>query len=312
MSKFYGVDNIGQNFLINQLEMNIKSYLDSGFLNAGGFVNVHKPVQNIHNNGLYKLYPVDNPNYNKGQIWQPARKDWVHETGLDIDNRQAVMISGIYIGDTFYDTNTVGTYAYKLDYRNSRIIFDNRQLTNLNIQMSYSYRWVQVYNYVDAQWWQQIQYSSNDNEAHQKTRDRGDFAIPANQRVQFPAVVIETVPRGTSKPFRLGDKSLRIDQDFLLHIVANNYTDRNNITDILRLQEEKVLPFYDMDALVKNNKYWLNVDGTLNSNRISYDNMVNNYTWNTCMLKNMVVSEVESYNGLYESNIRVTAEIIIV
>ena len=118
MSKFYGVDNIGQNFLINQLEMNIKSYLDSGFLNAGGFVNVHKPVQNIHNNGLYKLYPVDNPNYNKGQIWQPARKDWVHETGLDIDNRQAVMISGIYIGDTFYDTNTVGTYAYKLDYRN--------------------------------------------------------------------------------------------------------------------------------------------------------------------------------------------------
>ena len=99
--------------------------------------------------------------------------------------------------------------------------------------MSYSYRWVQVYNYVDAQWWQQIQYSSNDNEAHQKTRDRGDFAIPANQRVQFPAVVIETVPRGTSKPFRLGDKSLRIDQDFLLHIVANNYTDRNNITDIL-------------------------------------------------------------------------------
>jgi hypothetical protein len=94
--------------------------------------------------------------------------------------------------------------------------------------------------------------------------------------------------------------------------VANNYTDRNNITDILRLQEEKVLPFYDMDALVKNNKYWLNVDGTLNSNRISYDNMVNNYTWNTCMLKNMVVSEVESYNGLYESNIRVTAEIIIV
>ena len=45
-----------------------------------------------------------------------CRKDWVHETGLDIDNRQAVMISGIYMSDTFYDTNTVGTYAYKLDY----------------------------------------------------------------------------------------------------------------------------------------------------------------------------------------------------
>jgi len=41
--------------------------------------------------------------------------------------------------------------------------------------------------------------------------------------------------------------------------------------------------------------------------------MINNYTWNTCRLKNMVLSEVESVNAdLFECNIRTTAEIIVV
>jgi hypothetical protein len=314
MSKFYGVDNILESRLITQLEVNMKSFLDWGFLNVGGFVNVHRPIKNLHSNGLYKLYTVDDPNFKKGQIWQPARKDWVYETGVSDDFHRPIQISGIYINNTFYAPSTVGTFAYTLDYKNSRIIFDNKQSTNLSVDMSYAYRWVQVYNFADAQWWQQLQYNSNDNETHQKTRDKGDFTIPAHQRVQMPAVVIETVARGTSEPFRLGDKSQRISQDFLFHVIADNYTDRNNILDILRLQEDKVLSFYDVDKVVKNEKYWLNFNGTLNPNRLQYDQLYtdSSYLWNTCRLKNMVISEVESFNGLYEANIRTTAEIIIV
>jgi hypothetical protein len=316
MSTFYGVDNIGNNLLINQLETNMKSFLDWGFLNTGGFVNIHRPVKNIHENGLYKLYTVKDANFKDGRVWQPARKDWVYETGLDVNNHQPIPISGIYINNTFYDTTTSGTYAYTIDYKNSRIIFNNRQSSNLNIEMSHSYRWVQIYNFADAKWWQELQYNPNNNEAHQKTKDKGDFTIPAHQRVQMPAVVIETVARGTSDPFQMGDKSQRISQDFLFHIIANNYTDRNNIIDILRLQEDKVLSFYDMDKVVKDGKYWLNFDGTLNPNRLQYDalsKLSSTYHWNTCRLKNMVISEVESFNSdLYEANIRVTAEIIIV
>jgi len=316
MSTFYGVNNIGESRLINQLEINMKSFLDWGFLYAGGFVNIHRPINNIHSNGLYKLYTVDDPNFKTGQMWQPARKDWVYETGVSDDYHQPIQISGIYVNNTFYDPSTTGTYAYTLDYKNSRIIFNNRQSTSSNVQMSYSYRWVQVYNFADARWWQELQYNPNNNETHQKTKDKGDFTIPAHQRVQMPAVVIETVARGTSEPFRLGDKSQRISQDFLFHIIADNYTDRNNIIDILRLQEDKVLSFYDIDKVVKNNKYWLNFNGTLNPSRLQYDTLSNvgsSYHWNTCRLKNMVISEVESFNAdLFEANIRVTAEIIIV
>ena len=318
MNTFYGVDKIGQNFLINQLEINMKSFLEWGFLNSGGFVNIHRPIKNIHTNSLFKLYPIEDPNFNNGQIWQTARKGWVYESGISVGSLQSVSpipISGIYIGDTFYDTNTSGNYSYKIDYKNSRIIFDKKISTRSNISMDYSYKWVQIYNYTDAKWWQQLQYNTNDNSQHLNQTNKGDFNLTAKNRAQLPAIIIETVARGTADPFRLGDKSLRITQDFIFHIVADNYDDRNNLLDILRLQEDKVLIFYDVDKVVENEIHAINYDGTLNPNRVNYNEIVSDsqYTWNSCRLKDMVVSEVQSVNAdLYEANIRTSAEIIIV
>jgi hypothetical protein len=312
--KFSGIDKVGQNLLNNQLESNIKSFLDWGFLNAGGFNNVYINTKNINNNALYKCYLVEDPNYNNGQVWQTPRKDWVYETGITtIDNLSPISISGIYINNTFYNINTSGTYAYTLDYENSRIIFNNKISTNANISMNYSYRWAQIYNYADAEWWQEIQYSTDSNVTHMTEKNQGDFAINPKHRVQLPAIVIETVARGTAKPFKIGNQSLIIEQDFLLHILAENIFDRNNITDILRLQQDRVLVFYDINKVVNSGVYPIGFNGALNSSRLQYNQLINNteYVWNTCRLKNMVLSEVESLNSeLFECNIRVTAEII--
>lgn len=315
MNTFYGVKKVGQNFLINQLEINMKSFLEWGFLNAGGFVNVHRSIQNVHANSLFKLYPIEDPNFNNGQIWQTAHKGWVYESGIVNDGVSPIPISGIYIGNDFYDTNTTGDYQYSVDYKNSRIIFNKKLSTRSNITMSHSYKWVQIYNYTDAKWWQQLQYNTDSNSTHLNQTDKGDFYLSAKNRVQLPAIIIETVARGTADPFQLGDKSLRITQDFLFHIVADNYDDRNNLIDILRLQEDKVLTFYDVDKVVKNQIHPINYDGTLNPNRVNYDLIVgdSSYTWRTCRLKDMIVSEVQSVNSeLYEANIRTSAEIIIV
>lgn len=312
--KFYGVEKIGQNLLINQLENNLKAFLQWGFLNAGGFVNIERSNNNLFNNAPYRLYPVEDPNYNNGQIWQTLRKDWIYESGIVVDGNSPVSISGIYIANTFYPLNTTGSYAYTLDYKNSRLIFNTKVATNLNISMNYSYRWVQIYNYTDADWWQELQYA-NDSSDHITRSSSGDFVINSKHRVQMPSIVIETVPRGSARPFRLGDKSLVMEQDLILHILADNPHDRNNIVDIIRLQQDKIMPFFDLDKVVKNNKYPFNFDGSLNNSRVQYDYLLNNndYVWNTCRYKNMVVSEVETINpDLYESNIRITAEIIVV
>lgn len=313
--KFYGVDNIGQNFLINQLEINMKSFLDWGFLSAGGFINVNRSINNVYGSPIYRLYSVEDPNFNNGQIWQTMRKDWVYESGISVNGASPIPISGLYIGNTYYDSSTTGSYSYKIDYANSRIIFNNKIATNSVITMNYSYRWIQVYNLKDAAlWWQQLQYSSDSNSTHFAQKNNGDFVIDPKYRVQMPAIVIETVPRGTARPFRLGDKSLRIDQDLIFHVLAQNINERNNIIDIIRLQQDKVLPFYNVDKVVENNAYPFNFDGSLNDNRIQYNGLINSdeYIWRTCRLKDMIVSEVESISQLFEAKIRTTVEIILI
>ena len=328
-AKFHHVgDRASINFISNQLEYNIKSFLDYGFLAAGGFINVQASGNNVHGMSQYRLYPVNDANYKQGQVWQTARKNWVHEsniggpstygapynTGTHSSSRP-IGITGIRIDSVTYSDAVAGTYAHKLDYKNGRVIFNTGIPTNTKIDLNYSYKWVQVYDYSEAEWWKEIQYNTDSNTDHLNRKDKGDFFVDPKHRVQLPAVVIETVPRSFSSPYRLGDLSMVLDQDVLIHVVAQNHYDRNNITDIIRLQQDRVLNMYDINTVAKSGVYTYNFDGTLNNSRLDYSALVQNnaYLHNTCRLKNMVVSEVESVNpDLYESTIRLTAEIIIV
>lgn len=342
--KFSGVDNIGQHLLMSQIENNIKSFLDWGFLNIGSFINVSRPNQNIYSNPLALLKPTNDPNYNNGQVWQTMRKDWVWEdnityskciepdivitpaTPCPIDLIEATpcpesyiqsispnLISGIYINDTFYPLNTTGAYSYKVDYINSRIVFNTAISLSSKVEMEYSYRWLQIYNYDNAQWWRQLQYQTDANSEHFNQLNKGDFSILSNNRVQLPAIIIETVSRGLSKPWQLGDKSLVMKQELLLHIVSETMADRNKIIDILRLQQDKIIRMYDTNLVIKYGVQPFLIDGTLNPNRLKYDQLLQckGYYWNSARLIDIFASDVQSFSPFFsESNVKLTVEII--
>lgn len=72
---FNHVDNKASlNYISNQLEYNLSEFLDYGFVSAGGFINVKASGDNIYGVAPYKLYPVNDPNYKNGQVWQTVRK----------------------------------------------------------------------------------------------------------------------------------------------------------------------------------------------------------------------------------------------
>lgn len=316
--KFSGVTGVGQHLLMSQIENNVKSFLDWGFLHIGAFINVSRAQSNIYGNPPSLLKPTEDPNYATGRVWQTMRKDWVWETGITYTKGAAtvtpILITGIYINNIFYPISTTDpTYSYKVDYINSRIIFNNPISTSTTVEMEYSYRWVQVYNYDNAKWWQQLQYKTDANASHFNELERGDFSILSTNRVQLPSIIIETVSRGISKPFQLGDKSLTMKQEFLLHIVAETMADRNTIIDILRLQQDKVIVMYDTNKIIANQVYPFNIDGTLNSTRLNYDQIIGdtNYWWTTVRLTDIFASDVESFSPfLAESSVRFTIEVI--
>jgi hypothetical protein len=311
---FMGVDNIGSTLIIGELENNYKSFLDWGFLNAGGFTNVRIPTTNISSFGLHILKPTTDKNRSNNTVWQAPRKDWVYESGINFNSASPVNISGIYVNGTLYPAPTGnGTIGYKINYPEGKVIFNSPVAATSVVQLEYSYRNVQVYKMEEFPYWREIQYRSLENKTGLSLSDKGDFAINSESRVQLPSIIIETVARADSKPFQLGDKSLIIDQDVLLHILADNPKDKNNIIDIVRLQEDRIIWLYNTNQIIKSGLYPLNYNGSKNLTGQNYNIIVNNpnLRWRTCRIKDINISDINFVNiRMYGSVLRLTNEII--
>lgn len=311
---FMGVDNIGSTMLINELENNYKSFLDWGFLNIGGFTNVDRPTQNISSFNLHVLKTTTDNNHLKNRVWQAPRKDWVYESGVSFSGTSPINVSGVYVNNTFYPAPTgSGSITYTINYPEGKVIFNSIIAASSLVEVEYSYRNIQVYKMEEFPYWKEIQYRSLENKTGISLSDKGDFAINSENRVQLPAVIIEPVARSDSKPFRLGDKSLIIEQDLLLHVLSDNPKDKNNIVDIIRLQEDRIMWLYNTNNVIKSGLYPLNYNGSKNLTGQNYYNIVNNdnLRWLKCRITDVNISEINFVNiRMYGSVVRVSNEII--
>lgn len=311
---FMGVDNIGYPLIINELENNYKSFLEWGFLNLGAFTNVNIPTQNISSFDLHTLKPTKDSNQTDRTVWQSARKDWVYESGISYSGASPINISGIYVNSTFYPAPTgSGTVGFTINYPEGKVIFDQPIAATSNVRLEYSYKNIQIYKMEEFPYWRQIQYNSLENKTGLSLSDKGEFSIGSEHRVQLPAIIIETISRSNNKPYRLGDKSLIIEQDILLHVLSDNPKDKNNIVDTLRLQDDRVIWLYDTQEIIKSGIYPLNYNGSKNLNGQNYYNIVNNnnYRWLRCHITDVNISDMYFSNiRMYGSIVRMTNEII--
>ena len=135
----------------------------------------------------------------------------------------------------------------------------------------------------------------------------------ANHRVQMPAIVVEAVPRRTFKPYQMGDTSQFVKQDVLFHIVAESRWWRNQIVDVISLQQNKTLQLYDTDKIANANIFPLDFRGMVVSPSSTYEALVNDkgYQFKACKVVGMGVTELQSYNTrLHEGTVRATLELV--
>ena len=314
-TKFNNVTSIGDNYLLNQLEENIKTFLDWGLLNIGGFINVNIPTSGLYGGIFSDLKTSDMPGYNKGQVWQSPKKDWVWETGISYNGSQPIEISGVRVNNTFYPTPTgSGSVGYHINYPLGQVIFDKPLPPTTPIKLEYSYRWCQVYKSSSDPYWTELQGLTYQPAPAIGVKDKGEYNLSSNLRIQTPCIIIEPVSRSYSKPWQLGAKDFIIDQDILLHVFAENAHDKNRISDIIRLQKEKNIWLYDVNKVVNSGANPLNYRGEINNNGQVYCNLVTNpeYRWHKCYFKEISFSDMESVNkNLYWCTIRLTTQVII-
>jgi hypothetical protein len=314
-TKFNNVTSLNDNNLINQLENNVKSFLDWGFLNIGGFINVNYPTSGLYNGSYNQLNNTEQPGLNKGQVWQTFKKDWVWETGVYYNGYSPISISGLHVDSNFYPAPTgSGDIGYTLNYPMGQVVFDRSLSPRANVNMAYSYRWCQIHKSSTYPSWVELQELTTKPFTRTSPTNKGDYNISANHRVQMPCIIIEPIARSESKPWQLGSSNFAIDQDLLLHVFTENGVDNNKIVDIIRLQQEKTIQMYDINKVVNSGYYAFNYNGSLNNDAKSYDILATDsgVMWHKCFFKNISVLNMESTNkNLYWCTIRLTAQVII-
>lgn len=308
-SCFKGIDNISQDMLLNILEANFKMYLDWSFLKIGGWFDAEKPQETIYGgNTHYQLIPVNDMSYDDGQVWQGIRKDWVWETGISYNSTSPLPINSI----TVDGIPVPKTDNFVVDYPNGRVIFYSPISTSSVVELDYSYRFVQVHRSSESPWFNIVQYSSfnTENQDIQQT-ETGEWAIGGHHRVQLPCIIIESIPRSRSRPYELGNSLMWLEQDIVFYVLAENKNDRNKLLDIIRLQQDSTLKLFDTNAVAQNDSFPLDYNGDIKNSPLMYTNLIDQYFWRKCFIKNVNLIELESKHiNLYQGAARATLEII--
>lgn len=314
---FPRIDSIGETLFTSQLENGLKMYLDWGFLKIGGWGSVNRPSLGGFGGDFADLRPVSDPNYTDGQVWESARKEWVWETGVNYTDNSIeynpIAISGVYINNTLYGTGDA-TYGHTYNYPLGRVIFNNPISTSLDVEMNYSYRNVQTYVANEAPWWDEIQHNSYrvDDTTFDKIGS-GNWSILSNQRVQLPAVVIETLPKRAFKPYEMGSTSQFLYQDLAFHILSEDKWWKNQIIDIISEHKDHQIHLLDNNVMAQSGAYPLDHNGMLVNSDYSYNNLVgeDNYRSYRCMFKDITLNSMNTFNPkMHQASVKATFEII--
>jgi hypothetical protein len=308
MTTFHNIGGINEKNNISSLEDNVKSFLDWSFLHIGAFVNVNIPTSGVNNSGnFHTLKPVGDPTQ-ATKLWEGVRKDWVYESGITYESVSPTNISGVYLNNTFLPAPTgSGNYGYNINYPLGRVVFNNNVSSSSEVKLQYSYRFVQTYKANESVWWKEVQKETY-NPANFKAS--GDFSITANHRVQLPAIIVETIPRTVLLPYELGTTKNIVIQDLFLHIFAENPQHRNNLADILVAQKDKVFDLYNINEVIKNQAFPLNIYGNINNSGLSYPELCTNYRKYWCTIKDSTIGELNTISSkLYNGIVRWSMEI---
>jgi hypothetical protein len=315
--KLKGFNDIFETTLNNELQDNIIEFLDWALLEKGNYFNVTLNETSPNGQDYSLLRLSSNDNYLYGQAWEGFRKNWVWQSGVNHSpapivgtNNTIPGISGVYINNQFYSSTTSGTYSHKVDYYNGRIIFDSPIPSGSKVQVEHSYKYVNIIYANNLPWLREIQYRTQEPSLSFLNVQKGEFSLPAEMRVQLPAIAVEIVPKRTLRGYQLGGGQF-VDTDIIFHCLAEDENTRNKLLDIMSFQNDKTILMFNSNTIANSGAFPLNYFGVPVSGALRYPDLINKYASNRIRLKNAIVQNMDLINtNFYAGLVRLTAEVI--
>lgn len=307
------VENPYQKLFMNELEDNLKTFFDWGLLGAGYWQDVSIPQSGQYGN-QHILKPVSDQSYTDGQVWQAFRHDWVWETGVEYDdtgnNPEPSQVTGVKVDGTFYGSGDA-TYGWHINYPLGRVVFDSAIDTGSNVQVEYSYRTFQTVVANNAPWFREIQFRSFRPDEHFQQIGSGDWAVGNQHRIQLPTIIIESAPRAVGVGYELGNSAQWVYQDVLFHVISEDRYYRNQLLDIIRSQDDKVIWLYNSNDIAQSGAWPLDYRGMVTGSNM-YPDLVSSsgYRWKKVKFTNSIISDTitvspKLYTGIVKTSMEV-------
>ena len=309
-TKFKGVENIGDSLPSDQIQTNLKFFLDWAFLEIGAFSNVSISQSGVYGGDYSRLRLSEDPNYEQGKVWEGFRSDWVWESGIEYAH-QPIRVSGVYIDNVYFPANS-GTYH--IDYPLGRVVFNNPISPSSVVKCAFSHRYCQVVT-EDVPWWREIQKNSYRIDSQDFLNyGSGSWSVLGQSRIQLPAIVIEVVPNTRRKSFEIGNLTQTVSQKVLMHVIAETPWERRQLHDILTTQEEKRLIMFDKNAVFSSGVYPLNEYGSPSPSGKMYPDLIKpnangGYGWRQLRLTSCESVEQKVLSPLYFCTVETTCEV---
>lgn len=311
-TQFRAVTSFNQPLIISSLEQNLKDWIAWSTLKIGGWVNVTTGNNKFKGGSdASTLQKVNDPSYTNKTVFQSQRKDWVYESGVNYSPPGGGTFNPLPV--KVYSNNVeVTTGSYYINYPEGRVIFNSPQ--NGTIKAQYSYRSLQVYTADETNFTMEVNYST------QASPDQwlfnigsGDFSVSSTNRIQLPAVVIQSSAEGSSSPFELGTLVGVNKQDILLHILSEDRMTRNNIADIFRFEQGKTIILYDLYKVYAGGYLPLDSRGMVVNNPPLYPDIVNNpdLVFRHATIDTVRITNIDTKTpNLHWAIVRLTLEVI--
>jgi hypothetical protein len=274
-----GITDVHEYTLNNDIQDALLEYFDWALIDIGNYFNVDLGEQSPDGYDYSRLKMSTESRFQSGQVWEGFRKNWIWQSGVSYSPSPLVGnddsnpgVSGVYVDDSYYSADTVGDYAHHIDHFNGRVVFDSPIPTGSKVQAEFSYKWINVVYANSVPWLREVQQDTNAPNSDFFDKDKGKWNIPAESRLQLPAIAIEVVPTRTFKGYQLGGGQF-VYTDVLFHCIAEDEITRNKLVDIVSLQNNKTIYLYNSNKIDENLEYPTDYRGKINPSALRYPDL---------------------------------------
>ncbi len=231
--------------LTDQLQYNLKWFLDWGLLNRGAYGVYQIADASFYNDDEAKLVPARDERYEEGRVWEGAGREWVWESGASMGSGaiDPFRVSGVHIDGDFYPITQTGINRHHVDYRHGRIIFDEPKSATDDIQVEYTRRSVHV-GFADDPEFRVLMLNAIEDFL---TDSLPSGTTSREHQLWLPSVFIE-LTGGEQRGQQLGGGQIKT-RDVVFHIFADNPQDRNLLMDWLDYQSRTSFWMADLNLL---------------------------------------------------------------